>query len=101
MMSIPAQYNTRSLSYNNKTIEKGQIETNKKGRSQIILICRRYDFIHMEVKDLTRKFLQLKNCFSKAAGYEIDKQKSIVFLYTNDKHTEKEIRQTVLFTIYQ
>jgi hypothetical protein len=33
------------------------------------------------------------------AGYKIISDKSVAFLYTKDKHTEKEIRETTLFTI--
>ena len=37
------------------------------------------------------------NTFSKVAGYRISTQKSIVLLYTNGNHTEKESRETVPF----
>jgi len=33
------------------------------------------------------------------AEYKIDSNKSVAFLYTNDKQTEKEIRETIPFTI--
>jgi hypothetical protein len=33
------------------------------------------------------------------AGYKINLQKSIAFLYTNNKQTEKEYMETILFTI--
>lgn len=42
-------------------------------------------------KDSTRKFLKLINNFSNVEGYRINFHKSIVFLNTNKKHTEKEI----------
>ena len=32
-------------------------------------------------------------------GYKINSNKSVAFLYTNDKHAEKEIRETAPFTI--
>lgn len=31
------------------------------------------------------------------AGYKIKAQKSVFFLYTNDKHTEKEISEIIPF----
>jgi hypothetical protein len=34
------------------------------------------------------------NNFSKVAGYKINSNKSVAFLYTNDKQAEKEIRET-------
>jgi hypothetical protein len=37
--------------------------------------------------------------FSKVAGYKIKSNKSVAFLYTNDKRDEKEIRETAPFTI--
>ena len=36
-------------------------------------------------KDVTRKLLELISEFSKVAGYKINAQKSLVFLYTNNK----------------
>ena len=50
-------------------------------------------------KNSTRELLQLINNFSKVAGYKINSKKSVVFLYTNDKQAEKEIRETTAFTI--
>jgi hypothetical protein len=47
----------------------------------------------------TRELLQLKNNFSKVAGYKINSNKSVAFLYTHDKWVEKEIRKTTPFTI--
>ena len=50
-------------------------------------------------KDTTRKLLEIVNEFSKVAGYKINTQKSVVFLYTNNKISEKEIKETIPFTI--
>ena len=50
-------------------------------------------------KDSTRKLLELINEYSKAAGYKINTQKSLAFLYTNNEKTESEIRETIPFTI--
>jgi hypothetical protein len=50
-------------------------------------------------KNSTREFLHLINNFSKVAGYEINSNKSVAFLCTNDKQAEKEIRETTHFTI--
>ena len=40
-------------------------------------------------KDSTRKLLELINEYSKVAGYKINTQKSLAFLYTNDEKIEK------------
>ena len=50
-------------------------------------------------KDATRKLLELINEFGKVAGYKINAQKSLAFLYTNDKISEREIKETLPFTI--
>jgi hypothetical protein len=49
-------------------------------------------------KNSTRE-LKLINNFSKLAGYKINSNKSMAFLYTKDKQAEKEIRETTPFTI--
>ena len=50
-------------------------------------------------KDSTRKLLELINEYSKVSGYKINTQKSLAFLYTNNEKTEKEIKETIPFTI--
>ena len=50
-------------------------------------------------KDATRKRLELINKFGKVAGYKTNTQKSLAFLYTNDKRSEREIKETIPFTI--
>ena len=41
----------------------------------------------------------MTNNVSKVAAHKINSNKWVVFLYTNDKGAEKEIRKTILFTI--
>ena len=43
-------------------------------------------------KDSTRKLLQLISEFSKVAGYNINTQKLLAFLYTNNEKSEREIK---------
>ena len=50
-------------------------------------------------KDATRKLLELINEFGKVSGYKINAQKSLAFLYTNEETSEKEIKETLPFTI--
>ena len=50
-------------------------------------------------KDVTRKLLELISEFDKVAGYKINAQKSLTFLYTNDEISESEIKKTLPFTI--
>ena len=46
-------------------------------------------------KDSTRKLLELISEYSKVAGYKINTQKSLAFLYTNNEKVEKEIKETI------
>ena len=49
-------------------------------------------------KDNIRKLLELISEFSKVAGYKINTQKSLAFLYTNNEKSEREIKESILFT---
>ena len=51
------------------------------------------------LKDTTRKLVELINEYSKVAGYKINTQKSLAFLYTNNEKTEREIKEKIPFTI--
>ena len=50
-------------------------------------------------KDSTRKLLELINEYSKDAGNKFNTQKSLIFLYINNEKTEREIKETIPFTI--
>ena len=50
-------------------------------------------------KDATRKLLELINEFGKVAGYKINAQKSLAFLYINNEKSEREIKEIIPFTI--
>ena len=56
-----------------------------------------YDFYIENHKYTTRNLLELINEYSKVAGYKINTQKSLAFLYTNNEKTE--IKETIPFTI--
>ena len=49
--------------------------------------------------DTTRKLLELNNEYNKLAGYKSNTQNSLTFLYTNNEKTEREIKETIPFTI--
>jgi hypothetical protein len=51
----------------------------------------------MTTKKIFKELLQLLNNFSKMAGYKFNSNKSLVFLYTNDKWANKEIKETTHF----
>ena len=50
-------------------------------------------------RDSIRKLLELINEYSKVAGYQINTQKSLAFLYMNNEKTEREIKEAIPFTI--
>ena len=50
-------------------------------------------------KDSTRKLLELINDYSNVAGYKINRQKSLVFIYTNNEKIGREIKGTIPFTM--
>ena len=49
-------------------------------------------------KDSTKKLLELINEFSKVAGYKINVQKSVAFLYDNNELTNWKGRSKTLIT---
>ena len=50
-------------------------------------------------KDSTKKLLELVHEFKKVAGYKINAQKSVAFLYTNNEVTEREIKESIPFIV--
>ena len=49
-------------------------------------------------KDSTRILVELINKYSKVAGYKINTQKSLAFLYTDNEKSEREIKESIPFT---
>ena len=49
-------------------------------------------------KDIIRNLLELMSEFSKVAGYKINIQKSLAFLYTNNEKSESKIKESISFT---
>ena len=50
-------------------------------------------------EETIRKLLELISEFRKVAGYKINTQKSLAFLYTNNEKSEREIKESIPFTI--
>ena len=55
--------------------------------------------VHREPQRLHQKLVEPINESSKVAGYKINIQKSVSFLYANNELTEREIKKTIPFTI--
>lgn len=50
-------------------------------------------------KETTKKLLEIRNEYSKVAGYMLNVQKQIVFLYPSNKQSKSKIKKTIPFTI--
>ena len=46
-----------------------------------------------------KNLLELINEFSKVAGYKVNIYKSVVFLYTSNKRSEREIKKIIPFIV--
>ena len=62
-------------------------------------LCWWQDTINTKPQGRTRKLPERLSKFSKVAGYKINIQKSVTFLYTNNEILEKEYKNTILFKI--
>ena len=69
-----------------------------KGRSKTLFAGNMILYIE-NPKDTIRKLQELNREFSKVTGYKISTQKSLAFLYTNNEKSEREIKESVPFTI--
>ena len=52
-------------------------------------------------KAVIRKLLEFINEFGKVAGYKINTKKSLLFLYTNNERSEREIKKIIPLPSYQ
>ena len=98
-LTTPIQHSVGSVGHNNQGRKRSKgIQI---GNEEVKLLLFADDMIlYIEnPKDSTRKLLELINKYSKVAGYNINTQKSLAFLYTNNEKTERENKETVPFTI--
>ena len=88
------QHSSGSPSYSNQREEK-EIKGIKTGKEEVKLSLFADDMIlYIEnPKDSIRKLLELISEFRKVAGYRINTQKSLGFLYTNNEKSEREIKE--------
>ena len=50
-------------------------------------------------KEIIRKLLELISKFSKVSGYKLNTQKPLALLFTNNEKSEREIKESIPFTI--
>ena len=81
--------------------EEKEIKGIQAGKEEVKLSLLANDMILYIVnpKDSIRKLLELISEFSKVAVYKINTQKSLAFLYTNNEKSEREIEESIPFTI--
>ena len=93
-------HHSSSFGHSNQSRKRDKRNPDWKRRSKTLTVYRWHDFLYIEnPKDSIRKLLELINEYSKVAGYKINTQKSLAFLYTNNEKTEREIKETIPFTI--
>ena len=92
------QHSTRSPSLSNQTTKRNKRHPN---REEVKLSLFADDMIlYMEnPRESTPKLLEVIKQFRNVAGYQINAQKSVAFLYMNNDTEQKEIRESIPFTI--
>ena len=98
-LTTTIQHSFGRFSHNNQRRKINKRNPDWKRRSKTLTVCRWHVLYIENPKDSTRKLLELINEYSKVAGYKINTQKSLAFLYTNNEKVEKEIKETIPFTI--
>ena len=86
------QHSFGSFSHSNQRRKRNKRNLNRK-RSKLSLFADDMILYTENPKDATRKLLELINESGKVAGYKINAQKSLAFLYTNDEKSEREIKE--------
>ena len=91
------QHSLGSPSHGNQ--RRNKRNPNWKRRSKLSMFADDMILYIENPKEATRKLLEVVNEFGKVAGYKIKTQKSLAFLYTNNKRSEREIKETLPFAI--
>ena len=86
------QHSFGSPSHGNQRRKRKGIQI---GKEEVKLSLFADDILYIEnPKDATSNLLELINEFGKVAGYKINAQKSLASVYTNNKISEREIKET-------
>ena len=98
-LATVTQHSIGSLSLCNQTTQRNKRHPNRSGGGQIFSLRRWHDALYGKPKRSHQKLLELIHEFSKVAGYKINAQKSVAFLYTNNEATERQIKELIPFTV--
>ena len=90
-LTTTIQHSCGSFGYSNQSRKRRGIHIGKE-EVKLSLFADDMTLYIENPKDSTRKLLELINEYSKVAGYKINTQKSLAFLYTNNEKTEREIK---------
>ena len=93
------QHSFGSFGHSNQRRKRNKRNPNWKRRGKTLTVCRWHDPLHRKPLRLHQKILELINEYIKVAGYKINTQKSLAFLYTNNEKIEREIKETIPLTI--
>ena len=94
-LTTPIHHRTGSPSDSNQTRKRNKRHPNWKEETKLSWFAD--DIVYIEnLKDSTKKLLDLINEFGKTAGYKVNTQKSKAFLYTNNETAETKIRKKIL-----
>ena len=98
-LTTAIQHSFGSFSHSNQRRKRNKRNPDWTRRSKTQLFTDDMILYVENPKDSTRKLLELINEYSNVAGYKINTQKSLAFPYTNNEKTEREIKETIPFTI--
>ena len=87
-LTTTIQHSFGSFGYSNQSRKRNKRNLDWKRRSKTLFADDMILYIE-NPKDSTRKLIELINEYSKVAGYKINTQKSLAFLYTNNEKTKR------------
>ena len=94
-LSNSTQHSFGSLSHGSQTNESNP---NWESSGKTVTV-RRLDYTQKILKILPENYWWLVKEFSKVAGYKINTEKSLAFLYNNNEKSGREIKKSIPFTI--
>ena len=99
ILTTIVQHSTKNPSLSNQTTKRNKGIQIGKEEVKLSLFTDNMILYVGNLKDSTKKVLELIHEFSKVTGYKINVQKSMAFLYTNNEAAEREIKELIPFII--